>query len=33
MLLGVDKILEGKKPFVYILSLGVAGMVNFYSSI
>ena len=30
MLLGVDKILEGKKPFVYILSLGVAGMVNFY---
>ena len=30
MLLGADKILEGKKPFVYILSLGLAGIVNFY---
>lgn len=30
MLLGVDKILAGKKPFVYIFSLGIAGMVNFY---
>lgn len=28
--LGVDKILAGKKPLVYILSLGLAGMANFY---
>ena len=30
MLLGVDRILAGKKPYVYILTLGLAGMVNFY---
>ena len=30
ILLGVDKILAGKKPFVYIFSIGIAGMVNFY---
>lgn len=30
LLLGVDRILAGKKPYVYIFSLGIAGMVNFY---
>lgn len=30
LLLGVDKILAGEKPLVYILSVGLAGMSNFY---
>ncbi|MDO4273913.1 MAG: YfhO family protein [Eubacteriales bacterium] len=30
ILLGVDKIFAGKKPFVYILSVALAGVSNFY---
>ena len=30
MLLGVDRILKENKPLVYIFSVGIAGMVNFY---
>ncbi|MDC7286272.1 YfhO family protein [Blautia schinkii] len=30
LLLGVDKILTERKPLTYILSVGIAGMVNFY---